>query len=114
MSTGLSPGRSGALASVGMEPLDVDPAALRRCGGDLDAAADALRGDLTATVHATAPDHPTGQGWALTPAVEATTRQLDASLAALVSRLRTASDGLRTAADDYERADDRAAGRLRW
>jgi hypothetical protein len=93
---------------------EVAPEALRRGGAELDTLADLIRGDLTATYHAVAPDRLANPGWAATGATDTAAAAADGTLAALAGRARADGDALRAAADAYEHADERAAGRLAW
>jgi hypothetical protein len=94
--------------------IEVAPTALRRRGAELDGLADRVRGDLTATYHAVAPDRAANAGWAATAATDAAAAAAEGVLAAFAGRARAYGDGLRTAADAYERADDRSARRFGW
>jgi hypothetical protein len=93
---------------------EVLPGALRRASAGLGELADLVRGELTASYHAVAPDGSANPDWATTAANDQAVRTADAALAACAGRARELGEALRRAADAYERADERAAGRLGW
>ena len=91
---------------------EVSPFALRRAAADLSELADRVRGELTGTYHAVAPDRFANAGWAATAANDSAVAAADAALAALAGRCRALADALTTAAQAYERADEAAAQRF--
>jgi excreted virulence factor EspC (type VII ESX diderm) len=95
-------------------PIEVYPPELRRVAGALRATADQLSGDLVATYATAAPDHSVNAGWAVTVALDDVVDAVDAALRNCEGGARDAADRLDQAAGEYERADGRAAERLRW
>jgi hypothetical protein len=95
-------------------PVTVSPSALRQGSDALRATAAEVAGDLTGTYHAAAPARSVNLEWAVTAAVGELVSSLDAALQHVVGRIRDAADRLEQAAAEYEQADERATGRLRW
>jgi Excreted virulence factor EspC, type VII ESX diderm len=93
---------------------EVAPVALRRGSADMADLAERMRGDLSAAYHSRAPDRFANAGWAASDGTDEAAAGADAALAAAAGRARDLGESLRAAAIAYERADEHAAGRLRW
>jgi hypothetical protein len=95
-------------------PIEVSTPDLRRAAGALRATADEVAGDLVATYAPAASDASVHPGWAVTDALDEVVAAVDAALRACEGGARDAADRVNLAAAAYERADTRAAERLRW
>jgi hypothetical protein len=95
-------------------PVAVSPSVLREGSDALRATAAEVAGDLTDTYHAVAPGRSVNPDWAVTAALAELIAALDAALHRVGGRIRECADRLDQAAAEYDSADERASGRLRW